>query len=53
MVDPIKSLDISNKKDELKQIKSIFPQNLMNDLIRPKFKKSFIVELQEIIEKVI
>ena len=31
-VDAIKSLDPSNK---LKQMKGIFPQNLMNDLIRP------------------
>ena len=38
-VDPIKFLDISNKTDELKQIKSIFPQNKMNDLIRAKLKK--------------
>ena len=30
----IKSLKPSNKKDELKQIEDIFPQNLMNDLIR-------------------
>ena len=29
-VDAIKSLDIYNKKDELKQIETIFPQNLMN-----------------------
>ena len=28
-----KSLNPSNKKDELKQIKGIFPQNLMNGLI--------------------
>ena len=32
-VDTITSLDISNKKDELKQVESIFLQNLMNDLI--------------------
>ena len=31
-----KSLDLSNKKDELKEIEGIFPQNLMNDLIRAK-----------------
>ena len=48
-VDPIKFLDISNKTDELKQIKSIFPQNKMNDLIRAKLKKFF--EFQDIIEK--
>ena len=41
-----KSLDISNKKDELKQIESIFPQNLMNDVIRVKLKE--IVKLQDI-----
>ena len=34
----ITSLDLSNKKDELKQIDCIFPQNLMNDLIGAKLK---------------
>ena len=29
----IKSLNIFNKKDELKQTESTFPQNSMNDLI--------------------
>ena len=43
-VGAIKSLDPSNK---LKHIESIFPQNLMNDLIRPKLKE--IVELRDII----
>ena len=44
----LKSLKPSNKKDELKQIEGIFPQNLMNDLIRDKFKE--IVNLQDIIK---
>ena len=39
-VDAIKSVDLFNKKDELKQIEGIFPQHLMNDLIRPKLKRS-------------
>ena len=47
-VGTIKSLDLSNKKDELKQTDGIFPQNLMNDLIRVKLKK--IVNLQDIIK---
>ena len=42
-VDAIKSLEISNKKDELKQIETMLKQNLMEDLIR--------VKLQAIIEK--
>ena len=42
----IKSLDSS---DKLKRIEGIFPQNLMNDLIRAKLKE--IVELQGIIKK--
>ena len=46
-VDAIKSLDISGKKDELKQIENIFSKNLMNDLIGAKLKK--IVELKDII----
>ena len=45
--DPIKCLEISNKIDELKQTGSIFPQNLMNDLIGAKLKE--IVKLQDII----
>ena len=48
-VDAIKSLDISNKKVELKQIESIFPQNLMNDLIRTKLKE--IVKWQDVIKQ--
>ena len=37
------------KKDELKQIESIFPYNLTNDLICTKLKE--IVTLQDIITK--
>ena len=47
-VDAFKSLDLSNKKDELKQIEGIFPQNLMKDCIRVKLKE--IVNLQGIIK---
>ena len=43
----MKSLDISGKNDELKQIENIFSKNLINDLIRAKLKK--IVELKDII----
>ena len=43
-VNAIKSLDPSNK---LKQIEGIFPQNLINNLIRDKLKKN-IDELQDI-----
>ena len=45
-VDPIKPLDLSNN---LKQIEGIFPQNLMNDLIRAKLKE--IAEFQDIFKK--
>ena len=48
-VGAIKSLKPSNKNDELKQIEGTFPQNLMNNLIRDKFKKT--VNLQDIIKK--
>ena len=47
-VGALKSLDLSNIKDELKQIEGIFPQNLMNDLICVKLKE--IVKLQDIIK---
>ena len=47
-VGTIKSLDLSNKQDELKQTDRMFPQNLMNDLIRVKLKE--IVNLQDIIK---
>ena len=46
-VDAIKSLDVSGKKDELKQIENIFSENLMNELIRAKLRK--IVKLKDII----
>ena len=32
-IGPIKSLDLSNKKDELKHIKGIFPKSMLNVLI--------------------
>ena len=35
----LKSLKISNKTDELNQIKSIFPQNQINDLICESLKE--------------
>ena len=47
-VGALKSLDLSNKDNELKQIEGIFPTNL-NDLIWVKLKK--IIYLQEIIKK--
>ena len=45
-IDAIKSLDPSNK---LKRIEGIFPQNLMNGLIRAKLKE--IAELKDIFKK--
>ena len=39
-VNALKSLNISDKKNELKQIEDIFSQNLFNDLIRDKLKKN-------------
>ena len=42
----ITSLKHSNKKDELKQIEVVFPQNMMNDLIHVKSKET--VNLQDI-----
>ena len=47
-VGALKSLNPFNKKDELKQIEGIFPQSMMNDLIRAKLKE--IVNLQDIIK---
>ena len=44
----LQSLWLSNKNDELKKIEGIFPQNLMNDLIRVKLKN---VKLSDIIKK--
>ena len=46
-IDAIKSLKPSNKKNESKQIKNVFPQNLMDHLISEKLKK--IINLQGII----
>ena len=47
-VGAVNFLDVFYKKDELKQIDGIFPQNLMNDLSRDKLKE--IVSLQDIIK---
>ena len=32
------SINLSNKKDELKQIEDIFPKNLLNDFIIDKLQ---------------
>ena len=45
-VGPMKSIGPSNI---LKRIEGIFPQNLMNDLIRAKLKEA--IEFQDIIKK--
>ena len=42
----MQSSSLSNKKDELNQIESIFPKNQVNDLITDKPKE--IKELEEI-----
>ena len=47
-VSALKSLNTCNKRDDLKQIEGIFPQNLMNDLIRDKLKE--VINLQDIIK---
>ena len=44
-IDPLKSIDLYNKKYELKQNEDTFPQNLMNNLIRDKLKE--IANLQD------
>ena len=35
----IKDLNTSDKRNKLKQIENIFPQNLLNDLVSDQFKK--------------
>ena len=47
-VGAIRTLKLSNKKDELKQIEGLFPQTLMNNLIFLKLKK--IINLHDIIK---
>ena len=49
-VGAINSLNLFNKKGELKPIKHIFPQNLMNDLIRDKLKE--ILHLEDTIKSI-
>ena len=44
----LKFVDFSNKKCKLKQIERIFPQDLINDLVRARLKE--IINLQDIIE---
>ena len=46
-VDALKSLIFSNKTYELKQIESMFPQNMINDLVRHRQKN--ITKLQDTI----
>ena len=48
-VGALKSLDLSNINDELKQVKGIFPPSLINDLIRVKLKE--VVNLKDIIKR--
>ena len=36
----LKSLELSNKKNKIKQIEGVFPKNMLNDLIINKLKKS-------------
>ena len=38
-IDALKSLNLFNKIDELNPVKSLFPQNHMNDLILDRLKK--------------
>ena len=38
-------LEIPNKRDKLKKIEGIFPQNMMNDLICEKLKKFLICKI--------
>ena len=45
-VGTLESLEISNKKDELKQNEGIFPKYMLNDLIITKLKE--IIKLQNI-----
>ena len=47
-VDALKSLDLSNKTDELKQIQSILPKYMLNDSIFNKLKE--IIKLQDIVK---
>ena len=47
-VNALKSLNISDKINGLKEIEYIFPQNLLNDPIRDELKN--IIELQNSIE---
>ena len=48
-VGALKSVDLSDEKDELKQIAGIFPQHFMNYLIRIKLKE--IVKLEDVVKK--
>ena len=50
LVSGLKSLNSSNKKNDLKQIEGIFPQNLMNGLTDDSLKE--IVNLKAIIKTV-
>ena len=47
----LKSLDISNKKDELKQIEGVFPKDIPNDLIINKLKET--IKLKELLKQIV
>ena len=48
LVGALKSLGISNKKDEYKQIEGIFPKNILHDMMIKRLKE--IIKLQDIIK---
>ena len=50
MLDALKSLNLSNKTDELKQMDGIFPKTFLNDLIIHKLKR--IIQLKKLLNQI-
>ena len=51
-IDALKSLIVSAKTDELKQVQRMFPQNIANDLIRNRLTEIKVVQQKTFLLKV-
>ena len=51
-IDALKSLIVSAKTDELKQVQRMFPQNIANDLIRNRLTEIKVVQQRTFLVKV-
>ena len=50
-IDALKSLIVSGKTDQLKQVQRMFPQNIANDLIRNRLTEIKVVQQRTFLVK--